>query len=171
MHNQSCVRNLCEFPPNPLICHEEDLPTKSSPQEAASRFPTSDAHARGAGDDQASSPKRPEAARCLSYESLRNSRDFHRVLSDGTRRRSGGIVVASSAGREGPPRVGLVVSKRCGSAVTRNRIKRRLRSAAGTVELQPGTDYVIIANQQVADAPYDRLTGWLRRAVVEQSDA
>lgn len=47
----------------------------------------------------------------------------------------------------------------------RNRIKRRLRSAAGTVGLKSGTDYVIIANPQVADAPFDRLTGWLSRAI------
>jgi ribonuclease P protein component len=49
--------------------------------------------------------------------------------------------------------------------VRRNRIKRRLRSAADSIELQPGNDYVIIATSQVADIPFDRLTGWLRRAV------
>jgi ribonuclease P protein component len=49
--------------------------------------------------------------------------------------------------------------------VKRNRIKRRLRSAAETVELKPGVDYVIIANKQVGEATLDRLTGWLRRAV------
>lgn len=74
-------------------------------------------------------------------------------------------MVAVAPGQEGLARVGLVVSKNCGTAVKRNRIKRRLRSAAGTVELQPGIDYVIIANPQVADAPFDRLTGWLRRAI------
>jgi ribonuclease P protein component len=53
--------------------------------------------------------------------------------------------------------------------VNRNRIKRRLRSVAETVELKPGVDYVIIANKQVAEATFDRLTGWLRGAV-EGSD-
>lgn len=83
-------------------------------------------------------------------------------------------MVAAAEGQNGPPRVGLVVSKSCGTAVKRNRIKRRLRSAARTVELQPGIDYVIIANPQVADAPFDRLTGWLSRAVdsiAENQDA
>jgi ribonuclease P protein component len=106
-----------------------------------------------------------------SHESLRNSRDFRRVLDDGARRRIGGIVVVGSPGRAGPPRVGLVVSRSCGSAVARNRIKRRLRSAARATELEPGIDYVIIANRQVADAPYEQLVGWLRRATSEQSDA
>jgi ribonuclease P protein component len=78
--------------------------------------------------------------------------------------------VVRSPGHDGPPRVGLVVSKSCGTAVRRNRIKRRLRSAADRVELQPGVDYVIIATSQVADAPFDRLTGWLRRALMERAD-
>lgn len=105
------------------------------------------------------------------HETLRNSREFRRVLSDGIRRREGGIVVVSSPGRAGPPRIGLVVSKNCGSAVTRNRIKRRLRSVAETVGLQPGIDYVIIASPQVAEAPHDRLIGWLEHALEEPADA
>lgn len=105
-----------------------------------------------------------------THESLRNSRDFRRVLTEGTRHREGGIVLVSSSGQTGPPRLGLVVSKRCGSAVRRNRIKRRLRSAAESVGLQPGIDYVIIATSQVADISFDRLTGWLRRAVGESVD-
>jgi hypothetical protein len=32
-------------------------------------------------------------------------------------------------------------------------------------------DYVIIATRQVANAPYDRLTGWLERAVEELANA
>lgn len=79
--------------------------------------------------------------------------------------------MVSSPGQTGPPRLGLVVSKNCGTAVRRNRIKRRLRAAADTTELQPGTDYVIIATPEVADAPFDRLTGWLERAVKETSNA
>lgn len=165
-------RILSWSPPTRLICHEEDLPTQSSSQKATSWFPSPDANARRAGDDQESSPKGPKAARCLSsYESLRNSRDFRRVLDEGARRRIGGIVVVDSPGPAGPPRVGLVVSRSCGSAVDRNRIKRRLRSAARATELKPGIDYVIIANRQVADAPYEQLLGWLRRATSEQSDA
>jgi ribonuclease P protein component len=74
-------------------------------------------------------------------------------------------------GHGGPPRLGLVVSKNCGTAVRRNRIKRRLRAAADIVGLQPGVQYVIIATSQVADAPFDRLTGWLRRALEESVDA
>ena len=79
--------------------------------------------------------------------------------------------MVSSPGPAGPPRLGLLVSKSCGSAVRRNRIKRRLRSAAASAELQPGIDYVIIATSQVAEVPYDQLRGWLDRALEELGDA
>lgn len=70
-----------------------------------------------------------------------------------------------------PPRVGLVVSKAAGNAVTRNRIKRRLRQSLPLVPLEPGTDYVIIANKEVADAPHPELVGWLQRALEAVTDA
>lgn len=63
-----------------------------------------------------------------------------------------------------------MVSKRNGNAVTRNRIKRRLRHAIAGIKLQPGNDYVIIANHQVATAPFSKIKGWLSRAV-ESLDA
>jgi ribonuclease P protein component len=72
-----------------------------------------------------------------------------------------------SSGRPGVSRVGLVVSKSAGDAVTRNRIKRRLRHALRTVQLKSGMDYVIIGNSQVADAPYPQLMGWLGRVLEE----
>ncbi|MGD2060019.1 MAG: ribonuclease P protein component [Acidimicrobiia bacterium] len=113
---------------------------------------------------------RSERTTRLPYTSLRNSRDFRRVLNDGIRRREGGITVVSAPGTSGPPRLGLVVSRSCGSAVRRNRIKRRLRSAAHRIGLLPGFDHVIIATSEVADVPFDRLSDWMRRALPESAD-
>ena len=75
-----------------------------------------------------------------------------------------------SPGRSGPPRLGFVVSKRSGNAVTRNRIRRRLRHAVMGLQLQPGTDYVIIANRQVAEAEFETLQSWLGRATTGDDD-
>jgi len=80
------------------------------------------------------------------------------------------VVVVSSPGSDGLARLGLLVSRSCGTAVRRNRIKRKLRAAAESVELQPGNDYVIIATGQVAEAPYDQLISWLRRALEEPAN-
>ena len=78
--------------------------------------------------------------------------------------------MARSPGRPGSPRLGLVVSRGSGNAVTRNRITRRLRQAAREAPLQPGMDYIIIANRQVAEVPFARIQGWLDRALEELSD-
>lgn len=72
-----------------------------------------------------------------------------------------------SPGRQGSPRLGLVVSRGSGNAVKRNRIKRRLRHATAELQLQPGMDYVIIANGQVAEVSYAQIQGWLKRAIEE----
>jgi ribonuclease P protein component len=114
--------------------------------------------------------KRAESVSLPDLESLQNSQDFRRVLSEGERRRQGAIVLVRSPGRPGPPRFGLVVSKSSGNAVTRNRIKRRLRHAVGVLGLQPGMDYVIIANSQVAEVSFARIEGWLARAHEELPD-
>jgi ribonuclease P protein component len=71
-------------------------------------------------------------------------------------------------GVPGVSRVGLVVSKSTGNAVTRNRVKRRLRHSLGAVQLRPGIDYVFIGNSQVAEAPHDELMGWLKRALKDE---
>ncbi len=101
-------------------------------------------------------------------EPLRSPRDFRRVMGEGSRRRSGGVVTVKSTGEPGVSRVGLVVARSTGNAVTRNRVKRRLRHALRDVELRPGMDYVIIGTSQVADAPHPELIGWLRRALEER---
>jgi ribonuclease P protein component len=73
-------------------------------------------------------------------------------------------------GQPGVSRVGLVVSKSTGNAVTRNRIKRRLRHSLNAVQLRPGIDYVFIGNSQVAEVPHTELMGWLQRALTIGED-
>lgn len=104
-------------------------------------------------------------------EPLRSPRDFRRVLNEGTRRRSGAVVMVQCPGHAGPPRVGLVVSKSAGDAVTRNRIKRRLRHIVRTLPLKPGIDYVIIGASQVAEVSHPQLVGWMERALEGSVDA
>ncbi|AEG45698.1 ribonuclease P protein component [Isoptericola variabilis J7] len=60
---------------------------------------------------------------------------------------------------EGPPQVGLVVSKAVGNAVHRNLVKRRLRSAASAHldELPDGALAVVRALPQAAQASYSEL--------------
>lgn len=56
-------------------------------------------------------------------------------------------------------RLGLTVSRRVGNAVTRNRVKRRLREIFrhARPDIQPGYDIVVVARTSAADATYQEL--------------
>ena len=74
--------------------------------------------------------------------------------------------------QDGPPRVGFTVTKKNGNAVIRNRIKRRLREAVRVNvadDMQPGTDYVIVARRDALNAPFADLTRELSKRVSKKT--
>ena len=100
------------------------------------------------------------------HGSLSGSASFERVLRHGVRHHLGGItVVGLERGGVGSARVGLVVGRRVGNAVVRNRVKRRLRAVLREIGLEDGIDYVVIGSAAVARVPFRTLCGWLREAV------
>ena len=58
-----------------------------------------------------------------------------------------------------PPRVAYAIGKRVGPAVTRNRVRRRLRACVRqhAAALQPGGIYLFGASPAAADAPFAQL--------------
>lgn len=68
---------------------------------------------------------------------------------------------------EPPATVGFVVSKSVGNAVTRNRVKRRLRalSAPLLTDLAPGSAVVVRALPASANASFDELSAQLSSAL------
>jgi ribonuclease P protein component len=104
---------------------------------------------------------------------LKARADFLRVAA--TRRRAAtlGLVLQAALQPEGSRggaivRVGFTASRKVGNAVTRNRAKRRLRSAAAAIlpyNGRPGTDYVLIARATTADRPYRALIADLEAAL------
>lgn len=97
--------------------------------------------------------------------SLRRSSDFDRVFRSGRRTRSGPITVIVASGPSDTTRLGLVVGRKVGGAVERNRVKRRLRHALRAAKPPPGIDVVVIGSADVATAPFDRLVEGLRTAI------
>ena len=62
----------------------------------------------------------------------------------------------------GAPRVGLAIPRAVGSAVVRNRLKRKLREAWDELEVATGgRDYVLAARPGLADAAEARGHDWL----------
>jgi ribonuclease P protein component len=100
---------------------------------------------------------------------LSRSRDFDAVYRQG-RSVSTRFLVLYRFDREsdGEARLGIAVPKKIGGAVTRNRIKRRLREVWREVlpDVPAGADYVLLVRAPLADAE-GRDAAWLRERVEE----
>ena len=90
--------------------------------------------------------------------------DFQRVKGEGFKYSSGPITVAAILGDE--KRLGLVVSKRVGCAVERNRIKRVVREyfRSNSNEFPVG-DCVVVAQPGLADLDNATICNTLSRAL------
>lgn len=100
-----------------------------------------------------------------AYESLRSPVRFREILRRGRRHTVGGVTVVSLASTDPVVRIGLVAGRRLGNAVTRNRIKRRVRHACRQLDLRPGWDHVVMPTPSVATAPFVDVVEWLARAL------
>jgi ribonuclease P protein component len=106
----------------------------------------------------------------LKPVSLRSSASFRTVLATGRRHRAGDLVVVRAVGQPGSVRFGLVAGRRLGSAVIRNRAKRRLREAIRAAGLPAGFDFVLIAGPSVPYVPFTTLVSWISAAVNDGSE-
>jgi ribonuclease P protein component len=103
---------------------------------------------------------------------LSRSRDFEAVYRHGRSFASRYLVLywfPREDGDEGDPRLGLAVPKSLGSAVTRNKLKRRLREAwrAGPEGIRPGRDYVLVAREGLPETVDANGLEWLKERVHE----
>jgi ribonuclease P protein component len=64
------------------------------------------------------------------------------------------IVMKTLANELEHSRCGLVISRRVGKAVVRNRVRRRLREILRQIQIKPGWDIVFIARAAAATAGY-----------------
>ena len=104
---------------------------------------------------------------------LSRSRDFDAVYRQGRSVSTRFLVLYWFARNEEDdaegPRLGLAVPKAVGTAVTRNRIKRRLREVfqARSAELPQANDYVLVVRPGLAEAAETRGFDWLTERVDE----
>jgi ribonuclease P protein component len=110
----------------------------------------------------------------LVIERLKRRDDFLRVASGRQKYATPGLVLQMRqrediAGTTTPAaRVGFTATRKLGSAVVRNRARRRLREAAREVlpvAARPGCDYVLIARSGTLSRPYPALLGDLKTAL------
>jgi ribonuclease P protein component len=99
---------------------------------------------------------------------LTRASEYERVKRDGLVRRGKLLTLSATAvENSGVCRVGFVTSRRLGSAVVRNRVRRRLREIVRRHQhdLRQGFWIVLIAKRDAANASYRTLEDeWLRLA-------
>ena len=91
--------------------------------------------------------------------SLKQNSDFRRVYARGKSAVSLRVVVYCRKNRQDGNRMGFTVSKKLGNAVTRNRIRRRLREIArlNAEHTKQGYDLILVARSRAVNAEYQIL--------------
>lgn len=80
-------------------------------------------------------------------------------------------VSARAEAATAPPRFGFIVSKKVGTAVVRNTVRRRLKAvcAEALASVRPGTDVVIRALPSSANAAYSELRAEISRCLARSA--
>jgi ribonuclease P protein component len=79
------------------------------------------------------------------------------------------VIRSKTPKKSGSARIGFTVTKKLGGAVTRNRIRRRLKEVARQVfpeAASPGYDYVVIARPQAETREFSLLLDDMKRALL-----
>src|SRR6516162_2228817 len=148
---------------------ETDLSTEQAGAQTPSRLPR-------AHGDEGRPPRHPrpprawtQAAQCLSLERLRQRADFLAAASATKVPTAAFVLQVRRRGEEGPVRVGFTVSRKVGTAVERNRVRRRLKEIVrlyGATGLAAGNDYVLVGRRAALSLPFEKIVRDFKRALV-----
>jgi ribonuclease P protein component len=156
---------------------EADVPAQEAPSCQGARLSRPHEDDRGTPDPGCAASSGPEAADRLTTERgsrsprlamLSRPQDFAAIQEKGTTR-SHPLLSARFLRTDLPAtRFGISTGRKLGSAVVRNRVRRRLREALRVMapSFQPGWDVLIIARPGIVGADHDAVVGALQRTLV-----
>lgn len=92
----------------------------------------------------------------LKKERLRRKSEYSRIFKDGTRYRSKHFNLLIAPSEEGIARLGIVVGRKTGNAVVRNRTKRLIREIfrKNKILFCPNKDYLFVSKNVKKDLSY-----------------
>jgi ribonuclease P protein component len=99
---------------------------------------------------------------------LRQRADFLAAASGRKIATAAFVLQARARAATGPVRVGFTVSRKVGTAVERNRVRRRLKDVvkqAAEGRLLCGHDYVLVGRRAALQRPFDRMVEELESAL------
>lgn len=102
-------------------------------------------------------------------ERLTTRLEFEKVLAEGKRNRVGKLcTIFSLPNSLNRKRLGIIVSKKIGNAVARNRVKRAIREIFRQVKHQmiPATDIVVISGKEMVVESYKVIDEKLSNALL-----
>jgi ribonuclease P protein component len=145
---------------------EEDVPAQHPQAEAEARLPAP--HADESGSRRAAPQARegPQPPVRLTWHAC-NRADF-RALAGRPRHRCGVLTLACvPRPHGGPAAVAFAVGRRRGTAVARNRTRRRLRAALWRHRalLEPGHAYLIGVTKEITGTPFHVLAAMMEALV------
>jgi ribonuclease P protein component len=150
---------------------ETDIPAEQSETQEEARLSAPDAESRRARRHPPAAQQGPLEPFSLIWR-VRGQASFH-ALARGQRRRAGILEVRTAVlgPTSEPPRAAFSVGRPVGGAVTRNRVRRRLRAALRehAAVLTPGSGYLVRAAPAAAQASYEDLSDTLRAILTELS--
>jgi ribonuclease P protein component len=143
---------------------EAHVSTQQPEASQAARLSAADADPRRAGHRPVPAPERPRPAVGLIGR-ISDRATFDALRRDGRRARRDPVTVlflpATGAGADGDVRVAYSIGRRVGTAVDRNRVRRRLRAALRDVSrdgdgLASGA-YLVLVRPEAGTTPYPEL--------------
>jgi ribonuclease P protein component len=142
-----------------LVCHEENISAEQQKAKENARLPGSHEN-RGRPE----SPQEPKGQgqekivrlmdeRLTPQERIRKKKEFLTLYKTGRRYRGRYFHLVFGANDFEFSRLAVVVSKKIGNAVTRNKIKRRIRALfrRNKLRLKKPMDVILIAKREILD--------------------
>ena len=141
---------------------EAYLPAQCPPSLQEARLPRSHEHPRRSRRAQVSARQGPRPPVRLIGR-VRTRAEFERLRRDGRRVRLEPFWCSHlSDPSSNPPRVAFAISRAVGNAVTRNRLRRRLRAIMSDLEIPPGL-YLVGCRPTASELSFDQMVSTLGR--------